>query len=138
MSTCSSTTSRNFRCSRKARKGGLCSQHRQIQEATMYKKELKALHSKIRALSADRFSEKMRADDAEAKLEAIQRLDRIKVQLTNICPQTQYSHVIKNERFRSQLEKIFEADFDDIPGEYFTLLNLRNDLCHPFSRRLWN
>lgn len=138
MSTCKSITSKNYRCSRKPTKGGLCSQHRKIEESLMYKKELKALHAKIRVISAERLIQKIRADEAESKLNVIAKIDRIKVQLTNLSPNTQYSSLIKNDWYRPELERIFDADFDQIQGIYFELLNERNDICHPYSRRLWH
>ncbi|KAL7684682.1 hypothetical protein Plhal304r1_c034g0106301 [Plasmopara halstedii] len=71
------------------------------------------------------------------QINTINEFDRIKQQLIQINPYTKFKYLIIDKRYKSRLEEVFNAPFDQIEKKYRKLLYERNDLCHPYTSRYW-
>jgi outer membrane phospholipase A len=131
--TCKFITKKNNQCTRKAKKGDFCTQHHNLNQIKMLKKELSIIHKKNRILS----EENKELQKYKHQINTINEFDRIKQKLIQINPYIKFKYLITDRRYESRLEDVFNISFDRIEKIYRQLLYDRNDLCHPYTSRYW-
>lgn len=130
---CKYITKKQTQCTREAKKGDYCTQHHNIIQIQMYKKELSIIHKKNRILA----EKNKELQIYKRQINTINEFDLIKHQLIQINPYMKFKYLIADRRYQSRLEDVFNVPFDEIEKKYRKLLYERNDLCHPYTSRYW-
>jgi hypothetical protein len=63
-------------------------------------------------------------------IRTIQEVSRLKNELMNLDPVTNFIKTVSNRKYKVELEKIFGVQFHCIKDRYLSLLNERNNICH--------
>jgi predicted nuclease with TOPRIM domain len=114
-------------------KKGACHIHRERKNCEMFKKELSKLHNKLREQSEKLTRIKSEKDELQEKLDLIEKVDLYKQQLTELGPSRHISRILKDERLKPELKEILGVDFQKSKQHYYTLVDQRNKICHPYT-----
>ena len=96
----------------------------------MYKKELKKMHERVRF-----YNQKLA--EFHRKIELIQRVDYIKMELKRIGNGRAFRYTVADYRVKDELEELFNVPFHKIKFLYLDMLNERNRICHKFTMNDW-
>lgn len=75
--------------------------------------------------------------EASRKLHVIDEIDRIKTELRPLSLNCSFRHAIGNRNNKEEIERIFDAPFEECRSIYDALLELRNEITHRYSKRDW-
>lgn len=103
----------------------------QTERETMYKKELKKLHERVRFYN-------QKCAEFHAKIDLIQRVDWIKSELMRIGGSNRpFKYIVRDWKLKAELEELFNFPFHQIVAVYHKMLDDRNAICHKFTRLGW-
>ena len=129
---CSAINKENKPCSLSVSKNGLCHIHFKASKETMFKKELKKMHERVRYYNT-------KLSEYHRKLELINKLDYIKMRLIEMAgPKRAFKDIVSDKSFQFELEDLFDLPFQRINEEFNKMLDERNLICHKYRLKTWD
>jgi hypothetical protein len=98
----------------------------QVQLETKIKEqrnELRILNEKCRQLAS--------------QLKVINDIDYYKSRLVVLAPKTPYKKIIANEKYKKEIEEIFNLPFEECLPTYEKMRNMRNEIVHRHTSFEW-